>query len=68
MSWTDEDDSFEDVKSKKVHRKPRKPFERMTDEETDQNEEDPDYKRKRAGKRSHRKKTHKDDFWEGDQR
>ena len=67
MSWTDEDDSFENVKPKKIHRKPRKPFDRTTEEGADQDGEDADYKRKRAGKRSHRKKTLKDDFWEDSQ-
>jgi hypothetical protein len=65
MSWSDEDDLFEDPKSEKMHRKPRKHFERQgPDAENEDNGDE--YRHKRAGKRSHRKKTHKDEFWEGD--
>jgi hypothetical protein len=65
MSWSAEDDLFEDEKPKKIHRKPRKQFDRQVDdpEGTDDGAE---YRHKRAGKRSHRKKTHKDEFWDGD--
>lgn len=62
MSWSDEDDLFENGKSKKIQRKPRKHFDRQ---ESDPEDGVADYRRKRAGKRSHRKKTHKDDFWDG---
>ena len=65
MSWSDEDDLFEDGKSKKIHRKPRKHFDRQESESGD-TADGAEYRRKRAGKRSHRKKTHKDDFWGGD--
>ncbi len=65
MSWSDEDDLFEDEKPKKVQRKPRKHFERQNGD-PESEAEGAEYRRKRAGKRSHRKKTHKDDFWDGD--
>ena len=68
MSWSDEDDPFESGKSKKIHRKPRKHFDRVDENGATVDDGDADYKRKRAGKRSHRQKTHKDDFWEGNQR
>ena len=53
MSWSAEDDLFEDEKPKKIHRKPRKQFDRQVDdpEGTDDGAE---YRHKRAGKRSHR--------------
>jgi hypothetical protein len=65
MSWSDDDELFENSKSKKMNRKSRKHFDRQENgpEGTDG---DADYRRKRAGKRSHRKKTHKDEFWDGD--
>jgi hypothetical protein len=65
MSWSDDDDLFEDEKSKKIHRKPRKQFDRQDDSPADETE-GAEYRRKRAGKRSHRKKTHKDDFWDSE--
>jgi hypothetical protein len=68
MSWSDEDDSFETVKPKKPLRKPHKSFEREDEDDSGPQEEETDYKRKRAGKRSHRQKAPKDDFWEGDPR
>ena len=64
MSWSDEEDLFENEKQKKMHRKPRKHFDRQ-DGGPEDTAEGAEYRRKRAGKRSHRKKTHKDDFWEG---
>lgn len=64
MSWSDDDDLFENGKSKKMHRKPRKHFDRQ-DNDPEGAADDADYRRKRAGKRSHRKKTHKDEFWDG---
>lgn len=68
MSWSDEDDRFEieNGKSKKMHRKPRKHFDRQENDPEDA-AEGAAYRRKRAGKRSHRKKTHKDDFWDEDE-
>lgn len=65
MSWSDDEDLFEDEKSKKIHRKPRKHFDRQANDPEDATG-GAEYRRKRAGKRSHRKKTHKDDFWGGD--
>jgi len=67
MSWLDNgDDLFKNGKSDKIHRKSRKNYDRF-EESSDENEgDDSEYKRKRAGKRSHRKKTHKDEYWEGD--
>jgi hypothetical protein len=65
MSWSDDEDLFENGKSKKIHRKPRKDLGRLEESSTAKDEDDSDYKRKRAGKRSHRKKTHKDEFWDG---
>jgi hypothetical protein len=67
MSWSDEDDLFDDGKSKKIHRKPRKHFERQ-DAGSENEDNSAEYRRKRAGKRSHRKKTHKDEFWDGGDR
>jgi hypothetical protein len=64
MSWSDEDDLFEDGKPKKIHRKTRKHFERQ-DPDAENQDNGAEYRRKRAGKRSHRKKTHKDEFWDG---
>lgn len=67
MSWSDKsdkDDLFEDEQSKKIHRKPRKRFDRQGGDPEDDADDD-EYRRKRGGKRSHRKKTHKDDFWDG---
>ena len=61
MSWLDEDSPLEDGKFKKNHRNPRKFIKHMNDDSIENNA---DYRRKRAGKRSHRKKNHKDDFWE----
>jgi len=65
MSWSDEDDRFETAKSKKIHRKPRKHFGRSEESGLEIEEEDAEYRHKRAGKRSHRKKNHKDEFWPG---
>ena len=66
MSWSDDDDDlFENGKPKKIHRKSRKDFGRLEESSAENEEDDSDFKRKRAGKRSHRKKTHKDEFWEG---
>ncbi len=65
MSWSDEDDLFENGKSKKIHRKSRKSFGRSDDGSSKIEAEDVEYRHKRAGKRSHRKKTHKDEFWQG---
>ena len=65
MSWSDEDDPFENEKSKKIHRKPRKHIDRQ-DNDPEGADDGAGYRRKRAGKRSHRKKTHKDEFWDGD--
>jgi hypothetical protein len=65
MSWSEDEDLFEQGKSKKIHRKPRKDFDRLEEGNAENDEDDSEYKRKRAGKRSHRKKTHKDEFWEG---
>jgi hypothetical protein len=67
MSWSDEDDLFEDGMSKKIHRKPRKHFERQDGGPEDE-ANGAGYRRKRAGKRSHRIKNHKDEFWDGDDR
>jgi hypothetical protein len=67
MSWSDEDDLFDDEKSKKIHRKPRKHFERQ-DSDSENEDNDAEYRHKRAGKRSHRKKNHKDEFWDGGDR
>jgi hypothetical protein len=69
MSWSDdEDDLFENGKLKKIHRKSRKDFDCVEESRAEIEEDDAEYKRKRAGKRSHRKKTHKDEFWEGGDR
>lgn len=65
MSWSEDDDLFENEKPKKIHRKARKHFERPNDD-PEEEAESAEYRRKRAGKRSHRKKTHKDEFWDGD--
>ncbi len=65
MSWSDEDDRFENEKPKKIHRKPRKPFGRSEQISSETGDEDAEYRHKRGGKRSHRKKTHKDEFWQG---
>lgn len=64
MSWSDEDDRFENEKPKKIHRKPRKHFERSNENRAEDELDDAEYRHKRAGKRSHRKKTHKDEFWD----
>jgi hypothetical protein len=65
MSWSDEDDLFENQKPKKMHRKPRKHIDRLVDD-PEGADDGAEYRRKRAGKRSHRQKTHKDDFWDGE--
>lgn len=65
MSWLDDDDSLADGKLKKINRKPKKRGDRH-EYGIENADDDTDYKRKRAGKRSHRKKTHKDDFLQED--
>jgi len=64
MSWSDEEDPFENGKSKKIHRKPRKLHDHADQQGLESEDDGVEYKRKRAGKRSHRQKTHKDDFWD----
>ena len=55
------DDNEEPGRSKQDGRRKRKRF--------DEDEEDQGaYKQKRSGKRFHRQKTHKDDFWPEDDR
>ncbi len=62
MSWSDSDDGYENEMSKISHRKSRTNF-------THENEEhSAGHRQKRSSKRSHRRKTHKDEFWEGTQR
>lgn len=68
MSWSDEDDLFENEKSKKIQRKSRKQFERSYESRFENEEEGTAYRHKRAGKRSHRKKNPKDEFWPGGDR
>lgn len=67
MDWPDEDDLFEGRKSKKIHRKPRKSDNRHDDNTGPDELENGDYKRKRAGKRSHRPRISNDEFWERNQ-
>ncbi len=60
MSWSDSEDPYEDGKAKKNYRKPRN---------NDIDDEDGvDHRQKRSSKRSHRRKTHKDELWEEHQR
>jgi len=65
MSWLDEDDRFEKGKSKKIHRKSRKYGGRSDESSSEIEDEDAEYRNKRTGKRSHRQKTYKDEFWPG---
>ena len=64
MSWSDEDEAFETVKPKKPLRKSHRSFDRNDEDDDGTREDEPDYRRKRAGKRSLRQKTLKDDFWQ----
>ena len=60
MGWSEFDDSGMDDEPKQRRRKPRKhPHGR------DENGEEASHRQKRSGKRFHRKKTPKDDFWQG---
>ena len=65
MSWPDEDDLFESDKSEKIHRKTRKHSKRSGQNGFEDDAQDDEYRHKRAGKRAHRKKTHKDEFLPG---
>ena len=62
MGWKeyDDSDSFEDGHSKKSNPKGRKHYGRQILRDESENE----HKQKRSSIRSHRKKTHKDEFWE----
>lgn len=68
MDWPDDDEWFENKKTKKTHRKPRKPFSQPEADNAADEEDDSEYKRKRGGKRSHRPRTSDDDFWERNQK
>ena len=48
MSWSDEDDLFDDGKSKKMHRKPRKHFERQ-DSDSENDDNDAEYRAENSG-------------------
>lgn len=56
MGWSDSEDRYENETKKKGHRKPRNPFR--------EDEDGADHRQKRSGKRSHRRRTHKDDLWD----
>jgi hypothetical protein len=60
MGWKQFEDSYDNDDSKGPNTKPRKnPVRESIDDE-----EDNSHKKKRSSIRSHRKKTHKDQFWE----
>lgn len=59
MGWSEFDDGEDDRdRSKQSGRRYRKRFE--------QDEDETAYKQKRSGKRFHRRKTFKDEFWQDD--
>lgn len=57
------DDSYDDDAQEKTNQKGKRSYNR----ENLQDEAGPSHRKKRSGVRAHRKKTHKDQFWEENQ-